>query len=437
MAVQGYTKRRLIQEGVGSLFLLGGAQVSALGLGVVLARGLGAEGYGIYAYALAWLSVLLVPAELGMPTLLVREVSAQITRRQYGLLRKLISWSFCWVGGVAIGIMLVGMLSLWLFKQEGLPQERMATFYWAFALLPVLALFRTAIGAIRGLHLVLQAQLLEQFLRPVMMLLVLSVLFVVLPSSRTPQNAMTAQWAVIITLLIIALWLLFPRLAPVIPEARENFQKRKWMASVLPFTMAAAAGMLNSHADILMLGLLRSSEEEGIYRVAVQGSTLVALGLQAVNAVVGSRYARFYAQRNLDRLQQLVTLSARMAFFAALPFGVIFVVAGGPIVVGVFGQEYEASRLPLIILSVGQLVNVAVGSVALLLNMTGYERQVARFLLFATVINMLLNVPLIYLYGVNGAAIANAITLILWNLVLYRQVHHRLNICSAIWCCQK
>ena len=64
MSVQDHSKRRLIREGVGSLLLLGGAQVAALGLGIVLARGLGAEGYGIYAYALAWLGVLLVPAEL-------------------------------------------------------------------------------------------------------------------------------------------------------------------------------------------------------------------------------------------------------------------------------------------------------------------------------------------------------------------------------------
>jgi ABC-type sugar transport system permease subunit len=42
---------------------------------VLLARLLGAEGYGIYAYALALVSLLAMPAHAGLPNLVLRETA--------------------------------------------------------------------------------------------------------------------------------------------------------------------------------------------------------------------------------------------------------------------------------------------------------------------------------------------------------------------------
>jgi O-antigen/teichoic acid export membrane protein len=42
---------------------------------VLLARMLGAEGYGIYAYAFALVTLLAMPAKAGLPQLVVRETA--------------------------------------------------------------------------------------------------------------------------------------------------------------------------------------------------------------------------------------------------------------------------------------------------------------------------------------------------------------------------
>jgi O-antigen/teichoic acid export membrane protein len=54
-------------------------KTSSVGFGfftaVLLARMLGAEGYGIYAYAFALVTLLAMPAKAGLPQLVVRETA--------------------------------------------------------------------------------------------------------------------------------------------------------------------------------------------------------------------------------------------------------------------------------------------------------------------------------------------------------------------------
>jgi O-antigen/teichoic acid export membrane protein len=68
------------------------------------------------------------------------------------------------------------------------------------------------------------------------------------------------------------------------------------------------------------------------------------------------------------------------------------------------------------------------GSVAQLLNMTGHERDMARGVVIAAISNIVLNAVLIPPFGMQGAAIATATTLLIWNYLLYRDVKYRLGI---------
>ena len=69
-----------------------------------------------------------------------------------------------------------------------------------------------------------------------------------------------------------------------------------------------------------------------------------------------------------------------------------------------FGAEYSAAYLPLVILSIGQLVNAGTGSVAYLLNMSGHEQDTMRVYFVAALVNAVLNFILVPKYGMFGAA---------------------------------
>jgi O-antigen/teichoic acid export membrane protein len=180
-----------------------------------------------------------------------------------------------------------------------------------------------------------------------------------------------------------------------------------------------------------MLGFFQSSADVGVYRVAVQGATLVAFGLQVANFLIAPQFARLYALGDKAVLQRLVTMSARIILFASLPVALALMFAGGTIAGWLFGPEFEKSHMPMAILAGGQLISSVMGSVALLLSMSGHERDVARIMVFSAGLNILLNIVLIPPFQLVGAASATTISLATWNILLYRVVKERMGIDST------
>jgi O-antigen/teichoic acid export membrane protein len=147
--------------------------------------------------------------------------------------------------------------------------------------------------------------------------------------------------------------------------------------------------------------------------------------------VVAPQFSRLYAQSNMAHMQVIATQSARAVLLLAVPIALLLILAGGVLLGWIFGAEFISARAPLAILAVGQLVNAAFGSVGFLLNMTGHEAVNARILWQSALLNILLNVVLIPIFGMNGAAVATAMSLAFWNVSLYRQVKNRLGIIST------
>jgi O-antigen/teichoic acid export membrane protein len=113
-----------------------------------------------------------------------------------------------------------------------------------------------------------------------------------------------------------------------------------------------------------------------------------------------------------------------------LPVALVFLFFGKTLLNLVFGPEFIPAYEPLAILTVGQLINSATGSVGFLLMMTGYEQDTARGMAIAAVSNIVLNLVLVPLWGTKGAALASAITLVIWNVLLWLAVRRRLKINS-------
>ena len=72
------------------------------------------------------------------------------------------------------------------------------------------------------------------------------------------------------------------------------------------------------------------------------------------------------------------------------------------------------------------------GSVAIILNMTGKEKVFRNIIFVALVINILLNLLLIPKFGIEGAAIASASSLIFWNLYSVYYVYKELGVMTFI-----
>jgi len=158
-------KSQLVRAITGSAAL----SLTATGLGfltsVVLARALGAGGYGAYAYAFAWVNVLCIPAQLGFDKLLVREVAIYQGRKQWGYLRGLLR-SANWVCFITASLIAGGVFGITLWFRDAINAEFILPLWIALLLVPITVLTRVRQATMFGLRRVIQGQISENLVRP-------------------------------------------------------------------------------------------------------------------------------------------------------------------------------------------------------------------------------------------------------------------------------
>jgi len=315
----------------------------------------------------------------------------------------------------------------------GVVQDEMLrrTLLWGVWLIPLRALIGIRSAALRGLRHVLAGIVPDQIVRPTLLVAFMSLALLVPAFELSPASAMGLTVLSALLVFLLGAWLLYRARPASLVAVAPIYQPRVWLAAAWPMALTQGFEQINRYADVLLLGLLAVTADVGVYRVAVQGAMLVSLGLTALNMVAAPFITRLHAQGEQHKLQKLVHRTAQGALAFALPAVLGFAAFGEWLLVNLFGAEFSAAYWPLLILAVGQLLNAGFGPTGLLLNMTGHERDVTRVVAVAAGMNVLLNLALIPLFGVIGAAVATSVSLVFWNIRLWFVVRWRLGIRSS------
>ncbi len=417
---------RLLREAGGTLALKVGSAGLEFFSAVLLARLLGARGYGVYAYALSLVTLLAVPAHAGLPNLVVRETARGLAQGRPDWL----SGVWRWAGRVAVSfsaaVALVAgpVLVAW---QGGLASLQGLTVAWALTLIPMVALGNLRAATLIGLQRVLWGQLPESVIRPAALVALLGSCAVFgIPLS--PASAMALHVLASVVSFAGGGFLLRYWAPEEARRAAPAVASREWAVSGGTFALLAGLTVLNNHAGTLILGILSTPEAVASYRVAAQAAAAAGFGLQAANAVLAPRFAELWVRRQFSQLQRLARRSARMVLLFNLGVCVVFVIAGRALLRLVFGVEFGSAYTLLLVLLGGQVVNSAVGPAAFLLNMTGHERDTGTGKLAGVGLNIVLNLVAVPELGGLGAALAAASSTAAWNLLLWWKVRRRLGI---------
>jgi O-antigen/teichoic acid export membrane protein len=427
LARQGELGTKLVKGVVG----IAGVRIFHAAVGFVttsiLARLLAPEGYGIYAYAMAIVSMLTIPSELGVPALAVRQIAVTNVNKDWNLMRGFILRAHQAIAILTLVLMIAGVAALYTWGEllDPVKRDSMAL---GLLLIPLVSFSALRTAMLRGLRKVLLGEIPEGVVRPLVFLGLISALMLAGRHLISPVSVMALQIAATLAAFAGGLYLFFTNRPAELPGKERSFSTSFWLKSSIPFALTAGLQLINGRTDILILGLFRDNAEIGIYRVATQVAALVVFGLRVVNAIQGPHIAHIYAQGDKKLLQKLVTSSSRAIILVSLPVATLVVLFGEFGIRIIFGAEYVSAYLPLVILCAGQLVNASTGSVASLLNMTGHERDTTKSALAAAIANIVLNVTLTPVWGMTGSAIATAATLIIWNTLMWYRVRQRIGI---------
>lgn len=419
--------RRILIKSTGGSFALKISNAALRFLvSLLLARILGASGFGAYSLALSWVGILSVPAALGFDRLLVREIAVYRSRSEWGLMRGVLARTNQAALGASLLLAVAMGLVAWVLSGRLEPQV-LYSLWVAAALIPLTALVQLRQAAMRGLQRVVSGQFPEQLLRPVLFILLVGAGYLLLEDSLSAPVVVGLNAGAIAIAFLVGAALLRRTLPREIREAAPVHETRRWLSSSPALIFVAGAQVINMRADIIMVGAIAGVRAAGIYTVASRGAELVGFILMAANAALGPVFASLYSSGDLERLQRLVTRSARLMFLAALPIALALMVFGYWFMLP-FGKEFTTGATALAILCLGQLASVAMGSVGVLLVMSGNERSAATGVGLGAALNVGLNAALIPVFGIEGAAVATASSTIVWNLLLVMFTSKKLGI---------
>ena len=395
-----------------------GATLLAFAASLIYARALGPHDYGLYAYVIAWTSILAIPASLGLPRYLIREGT-----RQPGSLRWLCRWADTRI--LLTGLMLTCLLAGVAF----IPAARADWLFVIAAPLPLLNnLIGTRVALLQARGLFTRSQWPQLLFSPAIMLSVIAGLWLWQEQLSALDLITLMTLTTIAPLVINELQL---RRSPGFHESNQpgSVQTRQ----ALPFMWLGMLYLVNSRTDLIMLGTLKGAESAGVYAVATRMAELVPFFLVAANTVIAPRIAQLYQQGDLALLQRLVSGASSRVFYLTLPVALLFVFFSKPLMHNLFGPAFDTGFIVLQILALAQLFNVLAGPSGIILNMTGHENISAAGVGISAVVNIVLNAVLIPFFDINGAAIATGVSIIVWNIILWYWIRRRLGIRPSVF----
>ena len=395
-------------------------QAFSIGLGfainVVLARLLGVREFGLYSLAISVLSFLIVPATLGFPLLLVREIAAYRVKGEWDLIRGLLRFAQRTSLGASLSIALLGILVLWVFSNR-FSGEAVRVLTLAFVALPFWALLQLYGEALRGFERIVAGQWVGLVMRPLCFLILVGAAWVLIGRIQDASTALCLHIVAAGSALVFAFYLLRNQIHRSIPSNAVSQNTAVWTRSSLLLAFLTLLNLIPQHAGILMLGWLRSAEEVGLYKVAFQTAAIIPFGHLAVNTAIAPTLAQLYATRDRAKLQKLILAASAAAIAFALPFVLLFTVRGAWFLQLVFGEPFAGGAKALAIITGGQLIYAITGPLRLVLIMSGHENKATLSIGIGSTVYLLSNIVLIQLLGINGAAAAFAITWATTNLI--------------------
>lgn len=215
-------------------------------------------------------------------------------------------------------------------------------------------------------------------------------------------------------------WALRRRIHRLPPESSlVSMRISTTLKASLPLFVTIATALVLSQADLWVLGIFKAQQDVAIYAAASKLMIVVSIPLVIVNAVIQPLIAEYYSQHRCVELQRLLRVSAALAALPAIAISFCAIFLAPPILETLYGSEYIGGAEVLIILAMGQVVNVWTGSCGIVLMMTGHERQLMLLTLSTSVLSVILMVALAEPWGINGVAVGSAAGIAVQNVAMW------------------
>ncbi len=383
---------------------------------ILLARWMGLAEYGVFVGVWVWLLVLGGIAPLGLNITVIGLLSTFHERADHAQSRGLMATSILVPSAAGLVIGGSGWLTLWLVPSI-VSDPYLVPILLSLVCVPLLALCDVNEGIARAHGWMNTALLPTYLLRPALL---------IVGTFTAVQWGMTVDARLVMSVAIGACLLTVLAQGVVLtcrlrrPDNRRQVAGSPliWIVASLPIVFAQTFELITQNFDMIAVSYFLGPESAGVYFAALKTITLLTYVNFAVGAATANRVAALHALESSKDLRSVMGGAVNLAFWPTL-IGAGVLVSIAPWLLSFFGEDFASQSGLAAVLAIGFVAKSAVGPAELYLNVLGQQRICAVVLMLAAALNMALNIVLIPVYGLMGAAIATATALVLLSIALF------------------
>ncbi|MDD5638422.1 MAG: flippase [Candidatus Pacebacteria bacterium] len=365
-------------------------------LTILIARYLGAEGYGIFSFAFAFVALFAVLADFGLSTLTIREVA-----REKSLARK-------YIDNIAtikliLGIITFGLIVGIIQFLEKTPEVKTLVY-----LAGICVIIQSFTEFFQSIFRAFEKMQYEALSKIIYSLLLFSIAGFILWKNLGIKLLVYSYIIAAIIALIFTLILVRKKFTKFRVEIDFEFWK-KLLKESWPFTLTLIFAVIYFKIDIVMLSFMKNDTAVGLYSAAK--NTLVGLGIITfiICATVYPIFSKYYV-KSKDRLYSFF----KKVWGYSIAFNVILISFLYPItpliIKTLYGAEFISSVSVMYIFLFTYLLTFSNTLINYLINASNQQRLAIKPICISLLINIFLNALLIPRYSYNGAALATLLS---------------------------
>jgi O-antigen/teichoic acid export membrane protein len=382
---------------------------------ILIARLLGVEGFGLYELGFGAIRIFEIIGRLGLNVAGMRFV-AMARAESPGVLKGVLISSLGISGGVSLCLGVI--LAVWapflaetVFRNPGLTHP----LRWFAVGLPWITLMTVCSSLLLGFRVTQYTVYVRELAQPGAQLILVVVFYWLGFGLAGAVGALVLSHLAGLALGVAFLVRLCPSLTE--PGVSPVWRNSDLLSTAIPLVLVALLNYCLAWTDSLLLGVLSTAAAVGVYRAAWRISSVMNLLLDATNSMYGPMVSELHSLSEKDRMANLYKATARWVSYAAVPIFLLLSVEAHEIM-ALFGKGFDGpGSWVLRILALGALINCITGGSGMTLIMIGKQNTLLRISMTAAAVNVGMNLLLIPIWGVIGAAISGSFSLILSNTI--------------------
>jgi stage V sporulation protein B len=386
---------------------------SAIPITIFLGRLLGADDLGLYRMVLSIYNISVLFVGIGIPAAMIKFIAEN--KDDPDSIKS--TYSTCLISLLGLGVAFVPVFYLLsgVFAETFAMPELEALIKVIAFVFPFWMLYDATLGLLNGLRM-MKGYAFGQITQAIIMVAA-TIVFLYLN-----LGVIGAVYAILLSYIITSAVLVY--------MARDYIQTRitDFVARIREITgfgsqimIANAINTVNYQADVVFVGYFLLASDVGYYAVAASLSRLLWVLPQSVQRITYPSLSEYWAHNNHDLFNEVVNKSIQYTACIMTPMVLLVIFYSGEIIDLTMGEGFDASVAPLLILLVGGSINAIIqrpiGSILYAIGLPSLNLKIFSSI---AVFNIILNIALIPVFGINGAALATSITLLaITALVIY------------------